>query len=255
MDDITSRALVSDPRNPASSPARCARLDPADGTAGSACRTPDRRGRRHPKTPRSGRHGREHATRSGVWALAATGEPLPWPAPESLVLKFVAHHLWDPAKRETDPQYGMPAKVATELREALLLRPAGPHAPLTMKRRLATEARFIAGKGRRGVPCAQSACCAEVRGQCPAAPAQEQTGRHARGARPIARDMPIGPPRRHPRSCSWHSPRADAGEARWCGFGSSRSATTPWCRSTPRTPFANLAMRGDPSRPDQDWHR
>jgi hypothetical protein len=32
-----------------------------------------------------------------AWALAATGGPLPWPASESLILKFVAHHLWDPA--------------------------------------------------------------------------------------------------------------------------------------------------------------
>ena len=31
-----------------------------------------------------------------AWALAATGTPLPWPAPEALALKFVAHHLWDP---------------------------------------------------------------------------------------------------------------------------------------------------------------
>lgn len=27
------------------------------------------------------------------WAQAATGAPLPWPAPESLALKYVAHHL------------------------------------------------------------------------------------------------------------------------------------------------------------------
>jgi hypothetical protein len=32
-----------------------------------------------------------------AWALAATASPLPWPAPEALGLKFVAHHLWDPA--------------------------------------------------------------------------------------------------------------------------------------------------------------
>ncbi len=36
-----------------------------------------------------------------AWALAATGTPLPWPAPEALALKFVAHHLWDPAQRES----------------------------------------------------------------------------------------------------------------------------------------------------------
>jgi hypothetical protein len=34
-----------------------------------------------------------------AWVLAATGTPLPWPAPEALALKFVAHHLWDPAAR------------------------------------------------------------------------------------------------------------------------------------------------------------
>ena len=49
------------------------------------------------------------------WAKAATGAPLPWPAPESLALKYVAHHLWDPSARETDPQHGMPAEVAAEL--------------------------------------------------------------------------------------------------------------------------------------------
>ena len=51
-----------------------------------------------------------------AWALAATGNPLPWPAPEALAVKFVAHHLWDPARRETDPRHGMPADVAATLR-------------------------------------------------------------------------------------------------------------------------------------------
>lgn len=49
-----------------------------------------------------------------AWSLAATGSPLPWPAPEALLLKFVAHHLWDPQKREIEPGHGMPA--ATEQR-------------------------------------------------------------------------------------------------------------------------------------------
>ena len=43
-----------------------------------------------------------------AWVLASTGTPLPWPAPEALALKFVAQHLWDPARRETDPGHGMP---------------------------------------------------------------------------------------------------------------------------------------------------
>ena len=39
-----------------------------------------------------------------AWALASTGSPLPWPAPEALALKFVAQHLWDPARRDTDSE-------------------------------------------------------------------------------------------------------------------------------------------------------
>jgi hypothetical protein len=31
-----------------------------------------------------------------AWAAAAAGQPLPWPATETLALKFVAHHLWEP---------------------------------------------------------------------------------------------------------------------------------------------------------------
>lgn len=72
------------------------------------------------------------------WAMAATGEALPWPATEALALKFVAHHLWDPAQREADPRHGMPSAIATALREDGLLRSDGPHAPSTVKRRMAS---------------------------------------------------------------------------------------------------------------------
>ena len=85
-----------------------------------------------------------------AWALAATGRPLPWPAPESLALKFVAHHLWDPAKREVDPQHGMPDYVAASLRTAELLRAAGPHAPSTVKRLLASWGTLHRWKGQEG---------------------------------------------------------------------------------------------------------
>ena len=71
------------------------------------------------------------------WALAATGEPLPWPAPTSLAAKFIAHHLWDPVKREADPEHGMPEEVARSLRAQGALKVTGPHAPGTVKRRLA----------------------------------------------------------------------------------------------------------------------
>jgi hypothetical protein len=56
-----------------------------------------------------------------AWAAAAAGQPLPWPATEALALKFVAHHLWDPSKREIDPRHGMPANVAEGLRTKGLL--------------------------------------------------------------------------------------------------------------------------------------
>jgi site-specific recombinase XerD len=84
------------------------------------------------------------------WAAAAIGEPLPWPATEALALKFVAHHLWDPAQRESDPRHGMPAEVADALREDGLLRSNGPHAPNTVKRRLASWGTLHRWKGIDG---------------------------------------------------------------------------------------------------------
>jgi len=85
-----------------------------------------------------------------AWAQAATGAPLSWPASESLALKYVAHHLWDPARRETDPQHGMPADVADALRESEMLRSTGPHAPSTVKRRLASWGTLHRWKGQEG---------------------------------------------------------------------------------------------------------
>ncbi|MGR9354961.1 tyrosine-type recombinase/integrase [Rhizobium leguminosarum] len=71
-----------------------------------------------------------------AWCDLATDAHLPWPAPESLLLKFVAHHLWDPAERAEDPSHGMPADVEAGLRDKGLLRADGPHAPDTVRRRL-----------------------------------------------------------------------------------------------------------------------
>jgi len=80
-----------------------------------------------------------------AWCLAATGENLPWPAPVPLILKFIAHHLWDPEKRKVDPTHGMPDQVAEALEDRKLLRTrkntAGlrpPHAVATVQRRLAS---------------------------------------------------------------------------------------------------------------------
>lgn len=84
------------------------------------------------------------------WSAASTGGPLPWPATEALTLKFVAHHLWDPAQRESDPRHGMPVDVAARLRDEGLLRTDGPHAPNTVRRRLASWSTLHRWKGMEG---------------------------------------------------------------------------------------------------------
>ena len=86
-----------------------------------------------------------------AWSLASIGKSLPWPAPEALLLKFVAHHLWDPQKRETDPDHGIPAEVEQNLRSQGFLKSAGPHAPDTVRRRLATWSTLTKWRGLTGV--------------------------------------------------------------------------------------------------------
>jgi hypothetical protein len=67
---------------------------------------------------------------------AATGCPLPWPADPELVLKFIAHHMWDPDQRAIDPAHGMPDDVAEDLWDRKILKVKGPHARKTVSRRL-----------------------------------------------------------------------------------------------------------------------
>ncbi|CCF22150.1 Integrase family protein (plasmid) [Pseudorhizobium banfieldiae] len=85
-----------------------------------------------------------------AWALAANGSSLPWPAPEALLLKFVAHHLWDPERRVINPQHGMPTDVEDRLRIQGFLRSTGPHAPDTVRRRLATWSTLTKWRGLDG---------------------------------------------------------------------------------------------------------
>jgi len=85
-----------------------------------------------------------------AWSLCATGCPLPWPAPEALLIKFVAHHLWDSARRETDPSHGMPDDIGAALRSKGLLRSVGPHAPSTVQRRLASLSTLTRWRGLQG---------------------------------------------------------------------------------------------------------
>jgi integrase len=84
------------------------------------------------------------------WSTASTGVPLPWPATEALALKFVAQHLWDATQRESDSRHGMPAEVAARLHAEGLLRSNGPHAPSTVKRRLASWSTLHRWKGLDG---------------------------------------------------------------------------------------------------------
>ncbi|MBY5774931.1 site-specific integrase [Rhizobium leguminosarum] len=85
-----------------------------------------------------------------AWGLAVTGRSLPWPAPEALLLKFVAHHLWDPQHRETNEDHGMPADVDENLRSQGFLKSVGPHAPSTVRRRLANWSTLTKWRGFDG---------------------------------------------------------------------------------------------------------
>ena len=85
-----------------------------------------------------------------AWAAAATGRPLPWPAPEALLIKFVAHHLWDRHQQELDPAHGMPIEVALALKQDGLLRTEGPHAPATVRRRLSSWSTLTQWRGLDG---------------------------------------------------------------------------------------------------------
>lgn len=157
MDDITSRALVSDPET-----RRALQLVNL-----SAILPIERRDRLAELLTGDDVETLKHLAREGtgentlralasdlayleVWGQAATGVALSWPASESLALKFVAHHLWDPARREADPQHGMPSDVAAALRESEMLRSTGPHAPSTVKRRLASWGTLHRWKGQEG---------------------------------------------------------------------------------------------------------
>ncbi|NTF31811.1 tyrosine-type recombinase/integrase [Rhizobium skierniewicense] len=85
-----------------------------------------------------------------AWGLAATGKSLPWPATEALLLKFVAHHLWDPEKKATDPDHGIPTEVDDKLRKQGFLKSIGPHAPATVRRRLANWSTLTKWRGLDG---------------------------------------------------------------------------------------------------------
>jgi integrase len=117
-----------------------------------------------------------------AWSLASTGDALPWPAPEALLLKFVAHHLWDPEKRLIDQKHGMPAGVEDKLRLQGFLRSDGPHAPDTVRRRLSTWSTLTKWRGLNGAfasPALKSAIKLAVRAS--ARPRQRKSAKAVTG--------------------------------------------------------------------------
>ncbi len=62
----------------------------------------------------------------------------------------IAHHLWDPERRVINPQRGMPTDVEDRLRMQGFLRSTGPHAPDTVRRRLATWSTLTKWRGLDG---------------------------------------------------------------------------------------------------------
>jgi integrase len=85
-----------------------------------------------------------------AWSRAVTGSPLPFPAPESLLHTFVSHHLWDEQRRAIDPSHGMPTDVQQSLTRQKLLKSLGPHAPTTVRRRIASWATMTRQRGLEG---------------------------------------------------------------------------------------------------------
>lgn len=85
-----------------------------------------------------------------AWARASTSAPLVWPASEATILRFIAHHLWDKEERERNPEHGMPEEVAAELRAEGRLKSTGPHAPATVRRRLALWSSLHRWRGLEG---------------------------------------------------------------------------------------------------------
>ena len=85
-----------------------------------------------------------------AWARASTAAPLVWPASETTVLRFIAHHLWDEEERAKNPEHGMPRAVAEFLRAEGRLKSTGPHAPATVRRRLALWSSLHRWRGLEG---------------------------------------------------------------------------------------------------------
>ena len=72
-----------------------------------------------------------------AWCQGATGEPLPWPATQDLILKFIAHHT-DSSAPDEEPCFNMPEDVRQILASKGISKADKAHSIATIERRLAT---------------------------------------------------------------------------------------------------------------------
>lgn len=96
------------------------------------------------KTMRATRSDRSYLE---AWSLACDGEPVPWPPSRELVLRFIAHHLWDPDECAVNRGHGMPGQVHEQLVARGFLRAPESHASSTVERRIATRRSLCRWRG------------------------------------------------------------------------------------------------------------
>ncbi len=85
-----------------------------------------------------------------AWCRATTDAPLPWPAPQDLLLTFVSHHLRQPSSDTAGAREAMPVYVEEQLRGKKLIKGAAQHAPGTVRRRLASWSLITKCRGLSG---------------------------------------------------------------------------------------------------------
>jgi integrase len=85
-----------------------------------------------------------------AWARATTERPLPWPTPEEMVHAFISQHLRCAAAAPDGQSDCMPRHVEDSLRQRTLLRGSLPHAPSTVRRRIASWALLTRERGLSG---------------------------------------------------------------------------------------------------------
>jgi hypothetical protein len=84
---------------------------------------------------------------SSISRISGWGQYLPRPGDPELVLKFIAHHMWDADHKAIDPAHGIPDGGAEDLWDRKILKVRGPHAPKTVSRRLSNWSTLHQWKG------------------------------------------------------------------------------------------------------------